>query len=312
MNNRDADIFAMQQWQSKMSSICGDLEVQLPKKDRCFVGDLNPLDETEIIEASEIRTNAGRIQWNDNNPDTRDVDQCFLVMHNSGFAYFKHQLGTLHLKPGDVFLLNSTDICEIIPQGIIEHTSLPIKRQRVQSTLGKNTPLFGKINQQKTSGLMLKTMLERLTMNDEGMVCTDEKEGVESALLALLKSSLLANDEPLKRNLTRDLWKSAQILITRKIQERELTPTTLAKQLNISVRQLHRVFEEHGNSVCRFIQRTRLDRCASDLTSKDKLHQSITNIAYTWGFNDSAHFSKAFKKEYGMSPKDYRNQQKIA
>jgi AraC-like DNA-binding protein len=310
MNNRDAEIHALETWQSKMSSICGRLEVQLPAVGDSFVGDLHQKKETGLG-ASEIRTNAGRIHWTSTSPDTRDVDQCFLVMHDSGFARFENEHGCLQLSPGDVFLLNGTDVCEIIPQGIIEHTSFPLKRQRVEAVLGHRTAIFGKINQQKTSGLMLKTMLERLVLPGETVPSSEEKEVIEEALFPLLKSSLLACNEPLGINLNRDLWKSAQVLINRNIQERELSPTMLASQLNISIRQLHRVFEEHGESVCRFIQRSRLRHCAAALSASSKSHESITNIAYTWGFNDSAHFSKAFKKEYGLAPKDYRNKQFI-
>ena len=34
--------------------------------------------------------------------------------------------------------------------------------------------------------------------------------------------------------------------------------------------------------------------------------EGITEIAFRWGFNDSAHFSKAFRAEFGQSPRAYR------
>jgi AraC-like DNA-binding protein len=34
--------------------------------------------------------------------------------------------------------------------------------------------------------------------------------------------------------------------------------------------------------------------------------QSITQIAYDWGFKDPAHFSRAFKMRYGRSPSAHR------
>ena len=36
---------------------------------------------------------------------------------------------------------------------------------------------------------------------------------------------------------------------------------------------------------------------------------SISDICFRWGFNGSAHFSRAFRKEYGLSPREYRRQQ---
>jgi AraC-like DNA-binding protein len=33
----------------------------------------------------------------------------------------------------------------------------------------------------------------------------------------------------------------------------------------------------------------------------------VGEIALSWGFNDHSHFSRAFRKRYGVSPKDWRN-----
>ncbi|MFM0166441.1 helix-turn-helix domain-containing protein [Paraburkholderia sediminicola] len=35
-------------------------------------------------------------------------------------------------------------------------------------------------------------------------------------------------------------------------------------------------------------------------------HRTIAEVAYSWAFSDNTHFSRAFKQEYGMSPRDYR------
>ncbi len=66
------------------------------------------------------------------------------------------------------------------------------------------------------------------------------------------------------------------------------------------------MFEEEGDSVCRYIQRSRLRRSADDLSNPFLRSESITSIAYKWGFTDSAHFSRSFKKQFEQSPKDYR------
>ncbi|MEG6654285.1 helix-turn-helix domain-containing protein, partial [Pseudomonas aeruginosa] len=88
--------------------------------------------------------------------------------------------------------------------------------------------------------------------------------------------------------------------------EPRLSPDMLAGRLRISVRQLYRLFEEQGDSVCRYILRQRLSRSAADLGNPRLRGESITSIAFKWGFSDSAHFSRAFKKQFEVSPKDYR------
>ena len=34
----------------------------------------------------------------------------------------------------------------------------------------------------------------------------------------------------------------------------------------------------------------------------------MSDIAFSWGFNDAAHFSRSFKEQYGMSPREFRQQ----
>ena len=48
----------------------------------------------------------------------------------------------------------------------------------------------------------------------------------------------------------------------------------------------------------------RLRSAALELVSTD---HSITNIATHCGFSDSNYFKDAFKKKYGVSPREYRD-----
>jgi AraC-like DNA-binding protein len=101
-------------------------------------------------------------------------------------------------------------------------------------------------------------------------------------------------------------------LIHDQLTDASLSPAKLAAQLGISIRQLYRLFEEEGDSVCRYIQRARLVRSAADLVDHRLANESITDIAFKWGFTDSAHFSRTFKKQFELSPRDYRSQSMTA
>jgi AraC-like DNA-binding protein len=97
-----------------------------------------------------------------------------------------------------------------------------------------------------------------------------------------------------------------QSYILNHLQSRELRPAKIAAAHNLSVRHLHRMFSSTGTTIAYWIRRARLDRCATDLLDEASLSQSVTHIGYRWGFNDSAHFCRIFKAEFGLSPLQYR------
>jgi AraC family transcriptional regulator, positive regulator of tynA and feaB len=88
----------------------------------------------------------------------------------------------------------------------------------------------------------------------------------------------------------------------------DLSPRAIAAANGVSVRQLHRVFSATGTTVSQYVRRLRLARCAAELRIVSGSTEGITVIAFRWGFNDSAHFSKAFRAEFGQSPRAYRAQ----
>jgi AraC family transcriptional activator of tynA and feaB len=85
-----------------------------------------------------------------------------------------------------------------------------------------------------------------------------------------------------------------------------LSPVGIAADTHISVRYLHALFAEVDTTVSDWIRHLRLERCRDDLANAQLNHESITVIAYKWGFADTGSFSKAFRRTYGEAPRDYR------
>ena len=50
----------------------------------------------------------------------------------------------------------------------------------------------------------------------------------------------------------------------------------------------------------------RLEGVAENLRIPALLGRSITEIAFSWGFNDLSHFSRAVRAKFGASPKAFR------
>lgn len=87
----------------------------------------------------------------------------------------------------------------------------------------------------------------------------------------------------------------------------ELSIEMIAHELNCSKRYLHRIFEDEGVTLDRFIWNARLERCRDALASRHEGQGSISKVAFAWGFNSNAHFCRIFKSRFGVSPRDFQS-----
>lgn len=86
----------------------------------------------------------------------------------------------------------------------------------------------------------------------------------------------------------------------------ELSIEGIARELSCSKRYLHRLFEDEGVTLDRYIWNARLERCRDALAGRRERHGGIARIAFAWGFNSNAHFCRMFKSRFGVSPRDYQ------
>ncbi|MGW2044684.1 helix-turn-helix domain-containing protein [Streptomyces sp. NPDC001858] len=85
----------------------------------------------------------------------------------------------------------------------------------------------------------------------------------------------------------------------------DLSPESIAFAHGISVRYLHKVFQDEGTTVSRLIRQRRLDACRRDLDRARHRGLTVAAVGHRWGFTSPSHFSKAFRDAYGMTPKEW-------
>ncbi len=82
--------------------------------------------------------------------------------------------------------------------------------------------------------------------------------------------------------------------ITSHLRAPDLSLDTIAQAMHCTKRYLHKAFEAEDTSLSEYILNQRLDRCRESLGMHSLTNQSITDIALSWGFSNSAHFSRTF------------------
>jgi AraC-like DNA-binding protein/mannose-6-phosphate isomerase-like protein (cupin superfamily) len=84
------------------------------------------------------------------------------------------------------------------------------------------------------------------------------------------------------------------------LDDPELRPESLAAAGAMSVRSLNRLFSALGATPMRWVWSERLEASRAALAQGEV--RSVTDAAFTHGFSDLGHFSRSFKRTFGMSP----------
>jgi AraC-like DNA-binding protein len=139
---------------------------------------------------------------------------------------------------------------------------------------------------------------------------SEQLRPVELALTEFLVANLAAEGSPAAQGgasaaRAAHLHRVCQTIETM-LADPELTLEQVAEADGISARSLQKLFAVAGQNFSTYLRHRRLERCRLDLTSPMFADLSISEICFRWGFNGSAHFSRAFKDRYGVSPRDYR------
>ena len=82
------------------------------------------------------------------------------------------------------------------------------------------------------------------------------------------------------------------------------TISQAARAMGVSVRTLQRHFRKHDLSYTRLVDEVRLAVAVDRLSNSSA---KMIEIAFDLGYSDPAHFTRAFRRWFGVSPREYRS-----
>jgi AraC-like DNA-binding protein len=130
-------------------------------------------------------------------------------------------------------------------------------------------------------------------------------ESVTQILVAGL-STLPVAQQPSVSQLTRYHREQIKAHVAARLRDPGLSVAGIAAALHMSSSTLHRSWAGEACSLADWIRAQRLDAVRRELCDPGQAGRSVSDIAFGWGFNDAAHFSRAFRARFGCSARELR------
>jgi AraC-like DNA-binding protein len=96
---------------------------------------------------------------------------------------------------------------------------------------------------------------------------------------------------------------NAKRVIRRRLTEPTLTLLDIAAECDLSLRYLHKLFREDGRSMSDYLMSERL-QYARDLLQRASARATVTDICFASGFSNASQFSTAFRRAFGVCPRE--------
>lgn len=208
------------------------------------------------------------------------------------------------LRPGDFVIWDSLKPMEFRVLEPLRKMTILVPKQSMRRFLPEIDTIAGmRIEGTEKLGPLVGAHLQQLS---SGLQTLEDRhlQLIADTTLELVAAGVRAKRE-LDPALGDRVYRKICSFIIERLADPDLSPASIADSNGISLRYLHKLFSVRGRSVSRWILKQRLEHCRRDMELYGG-DRSITEIALGWGFNDSSHFSRSFRSEFGASPRAVR------
>lgn len=264
----------------------------------------------QALQLSVIHSNSLTIQRGTREICRPQLDNYFAVLLLQGRYCLQQQGREVFLRPGDMTIYDATVPHYIHCPEAFSKLIVSIPRTLLHQRLpqaGHLTAMPMRLQHGMTA--MLSPFLQQLTrqLNQLSMQAFDASA---APMLDMLGNALeTLQDHTLPRSPGRSLsLLQIKQWLSKHLQDADLDSDAIAAATGFSSRYINQLFADEQTSLMRYVWQQRLALSAQYLKQPAWQHRSISEIALACGFNDFAHFSRAFKQQFGDAPRVFRQQ----
>lgn len=263
------------------------------------------------VDLTHLRSNVPRVVRTDSQIRMGGEDCLMVQVQRQGSCMVRQDGRSAFVDPGDFVLYDSIRPYELLfDSGGHDVFVMRLPRAQLKVHVSNLEELTATtVPGQDAAGHLLISMVETLH-GDVGRLLPSSALGVSEAITSMVAAGLRGLP---KANVVRASNLHAYHLsrikayVQDRLREPDLSVHSIARALQLSPDHLSRLFRREPLPLSRWIWKQRLDACRRDLADPRWRESSISDIAFSWGFNTAAHFSRSFRDEYGVPPRDWRH-----
>ena len=298
----------IQCWSDALTDLCGPFDID-PLEASSFEGRINYTTVSKLklcqIEASQHRLahTASRAELG-GHPFVKILFQTY------GISHFEQGGRRIELMPGDCLAYDVSCPHTIVSPSLTRHEVVIVPKELLRER-GFN---FSKMSACKLSARdgtgRIAHDLVHAAFDEAAKLSANSAVGVADSLIDLLLLPLREADTTFDRVGPEAMYVRAQAYIREHLRDPDLSIDRISAALGCTKRYLHMLFSERGMTVSDYIWRARLQHCRQELETH--AGKTITDVAFSWGFSSSSHFSRVFRKCYGVVPSAIHKGQHVA
>lgn len=237
------------------------------------------------------------------------VDDVLLMFQLAGEVFVNQNGQDFVVRAGDVAILRADSPYRVFYQRPSRRLFMSVPRQEFLPRVGSSIdlPVFRRLHKTPLGRIVSNLMLS--VAADANLLDGRDGQAIADSVLDLLARLVrrdVGHDLAIQQKDATAAVDQAFDLMEQHFADPELTPTQIADFVGISVRHLHTLVSATGTTVGRWLWERRLLACYEALQNPSRSKNTITEIAFEFGFSDAAHFSRAFKSRFGLTPSDVR------
>jgi AraC-like DNA-binding protein len=250
---------------------------------------------------------SGHQVWRPKSNSGAVPDAIKLLLQVSGRCRVEQQGRTVELRPGSWCLYDSWRPYGIINFGDIEQVVIQIPRdQIIDRGFARLAEPFLADPDRSAMAQIAASFIRSYT---DPALAPDAGDAFLAETTIGFVRHLLHSDVSQRRsaqNPSSSLRARIRHYISAHLGNPDLSIDRIASAMGCSKRYLHQVFAAENLTIERYIWQMRIDQCRGALVDRKQSQKSVSAIAFEWGFNSSAHFSRLFKSQVGVAPSSFR------